>query len=242
MSFLSALPRQAAVCVIALDSGWLAARSDATAAARPAIIATHAGSSHPSPNTLPSPPCHLARPQPRRPPLIIPFGVNKYGWRQRGIAPPGGLAHAECLGGGMCFRGSPADYTLNAAKVVLSGSAARTMRGGRGIRQLHHAVGGMEERKKGEKKKQRSKDNEAFRKYKGEKNVRRNHQPVFDSKVFMHGWSHADPSVIGNFGLSAGWTNRLVLYCIGYVFIYIYIQASSLETCGGNPLLPALWM
>lgn len=52
----------------------------------------------------------------------------------------------------MCLRGSAADYARSAAKVVLSGSAARTMRGGRSVPQLHHAVGGMEEGKKGEKK------------------------------------------------------------------------------------------
>lgn len=52
----------------------------------------------------------------------------------------------------MCLRGLAADYALSAAKVVLSGSAARTMRGGRGVWQQHHAVGGMEEGKKGGKK------------------------------------------------------------------------------------------
>lgn len=42
-------------------------------------------------------------------------------------------------------------------------------------------------RRKKEKKKQQSEDNATFRRHKGEKNVRRNHFPVFDGRVFMDG-------------------------------------------------------
>lgn len=50
-----------------------------------------------------------------------------------------------------------------------------------------------------------------FRKYKkGEKNMKCNHQPVFHSRDFKLGWSHADPSPIGNFGFCDEGTNRLL--------------------------------